>query len=43
MFFGFDFVLVFIVIKWVCGGEVEEDLFCINVVVMVFFEDVEVV
>lgn len=43
VFFGFDFVFVLIVIKWVCGGEVEEDLLCIDVVVMVFFEDVEVV
>lgn len=39
VFFGFDFVLVPIAIKWACGGEAEEDLSRIDAVVTAFPED----
>ena len=41
VFFGFDFVLVPIAIKWACGGEAEEDLSRIDAVVTAFPEDAE--
>lgn len=42
VFFGFDFVLVPIAIKWACGAEFEEDVARINAVVDAFPEDAEV-
>jgi hypothetical protein len=41
VFFGFDFVLVPIAIKWACGGDSEEDLARIDAVVEAFPEDAE--
>ncbi|WP_370230093.1 hypothetical protein [Cognatishimia sp.] len=41
VFFGFDFVLVPIAIKWACGGESTDDLSRINAVVDAFPEDAE--
>ena len=41
VFYGFDFVLVPIAIKWACGGEAEEDLSRIDAVVAAFPEDAE--
>ena len=41
VFFGFDFVLQPLAIKWACGGKEDQDLFQIEVLVVAFPEDAE--
>lgn len=41
VFFGFDFVLQPLAIKWACGGEAEADLAVLNRLITAFPEDAE--
>ena len=41
VFFGFDFVLQPLAIKWACGGQRDEDLSQVDALVVAFAEDAE--
>lgn len=41
VFFGFDFVLQPLAIKWVCGGQRDKDLSQIDALIVAFPEDAE--